>query len=268
MRDEAGQIRSNRMISRDFFLARVLAPGVAKAVEPGQFVEVEVAPGYSPYMRLPLSVGQRDVVEGTIDLLYETVGPKTVALSRLTSGVVVGCLGPLGRGFRPPPLGRTAVLVGGGIGVPPLLFLGEQLRRAGHDVCLLIGARNIGKHLPEKILQRAADQVMLATDDGSIGHHGLVTDLLAGACELAGDCTVYSCGPHGMMSVTASTCRDRGIPCQVSLEEYMACGIGVCVGCVVELKPPEHGDGAVSPYLSYSRICVDGPVYDAERVQW
>ena len=269
MLDERGLITLNRRIAQDFYLARLEAPGVARLVEPGQFVEVQVTSQYSPYLRLPLSVGQRDVQSGTLDLLYEAVGPKTAALRALPSGSEVACLGPLGRNFRAPPSDRSALLVGGGIGVPPLLFLGETLRYAGHDVSLLVGARTNGKHLPGEFLERAAQRVMLATDDGSLGHHGLITDLLAGAAEAAGACTVYTCGPHGMMAATAAICGDLGLSCQVSLEEYMACGTGVCVGCVVQTRRSQDEVTAdSSPYLTYSRICVDGPVYDAERICW
>ena len=267
MEDERAVVTSNARVAEDFYLARLTAPAIARQVAPGQFVEVQVAPAFTPYLRLPLSVGQRDVEAGTVDLLYEAVGPKTAALSRLQSGTEVACLGPLGHGFREPGPGAAAVLVGGGIGVPPLLFLGDYLRRAGCRVILLIGARGAGKHLPPELLQPAADELLLATDDGSKGHHGLVTELLPGTAERARDCVVYCCGPHGMMAAVAASCLELRLPCQVSLEEYMACGIGVCVGCVVERVKPSGGDDT-SPYTRYSRICLDGPVYDAESVRW
>ena len=267
MEDERAVVTSNERVAEDFYRARLAAPAIARQVEPGQFVEVQVAQDFSPYLRLPLSVGQRDVEAGTIDLLYEAVGPKTAALSRLQGDTDVACLGPLGHGFHEPAAGAAAVLVGGGIGIPPLLFLGDYLRRGGCRVILLIGARNAGKHLPPELLEPAADEVLLATDDGSKGHQGFVTELLPGAVERTRDCAVYCCGPYGMMAAVAAACRDLRLPCQVSLEEYMACGIGVCVGCVVETAKPSKGDDA-SPYNRYSRICLDGPVYDAESVCW
>ena len=125
---------------------------------------------------------------------------------------------------------------------------------------LLAGARNAAKHLPLAALQAAAPQVRLATDDGSIGHHGLVTALLAEELAAA-PALVCACGPHWMMRAVAGLCRRGGAACQVSLEEYMACGFGVCVGCVVETA---SGEG----YGRYQRICVDGPVFDALQVRW
>jgi dihydroorotate dehydrogenase electron transfer subunit len=158
------------------------------------------------------------------------------------------------------------VLVGGGIGVPPLLFLGSELRGRNIPVSLLVGARTASRHLPDDMLEGAAHEVATATDDGSGGHRGFVTDLLEFTLDEHGDCAVYTCGPGAMMAAVAAICRERAVTCQASLEEYMACGFGVCVGCVVEMAP---GDGeVVSPYERYRRICVDGPVFDALRVRW
>lgn len=265
MVDEKAQVCSSRPVAQDCYLTRLLAPRIAAGAAPGQFVAVRVSGEFSPFLRLPLSVCGADPAAGTIDLLYEDVGPKTHALSRVRPEGEVACLGPLGRGFSPPALGKGALLVGGGIGLPPLLFMGEALRRGGQGaVTLLAGARRAAEHLPEEMLRAAAPTVRQATDDGSLGRHGLVTELLAE--ELAADRQrqVYTCGPHPMMKAVARLCRDRQVACQASLEEYMACGFGVCVGCVVEVMPA----AGASPYERYRRICLDGPVFDARQVRW
>ena len=212
-----------------------------------------------------MSVCAVDSDAGFIEILYEDMGPKSRVLSQLRPGVQMACLGPLGKGFTPPPAGTGAILVGGGIGVPPMLYWGLALGRRAYRVALLVGARNKGKHLPDELLAPAAKVVRQATDDGSLGHAGLVTDLLRD--ELAGDGehVVYCCGPHGLMQAVAVLCREREVPCQVSLEEYMACGIGICVGCAVEL---ERAEAEGSDYTRYARICVDGPVFDARQVKW
>ena len=163
-----------------------------------------------------------------------------------------------------PPKDTRVVLVGGGIGVPPLLYWGLELKQRKYRTVLLVGARTADKHLPRKLLEPAADIVHFATDDGSLGHAGLVTAPLQH--ELAGErpCAVYCCGPHAMMEAVAAICIEAQVPCQVSLEEYMACGIGICVGCAVELATAK-GD---TDYGRYARVCVDGPAFDARQIKW
>ena len=265
MLDTRVQVIANEEVAADFYLMRLAAPEIA-ASQPGQFVEVQISQSYAPFLRVPLSVCGVDRKAGSVDLLFEDMGPKTHALSLVRSGMELACLGPLGKGFSMPAAEQRAVLVGGGIGIPPLLFLGELLRRAGHHVSLLAGARIGAKHLPDDMLQAVAQNVRQATDDGSLGYRGLVTDLLEDELVADASCAVYTCGPHGMMAAVAAICDKARVFCQASLEEYMACGFGVCVGCAVEVLPE---DGEVrSPYLQYSRVCVDGPVFDARRVNW
>ena len=267
MKDVTGKVLFNLEVAEDFYLLRLAVPKIAEGVVPGQFVEVKVSSNYSPFLRMPLSICKTDPALGTIDLLYEDLGPKSRALSLQQPGCEIAVLGPLGNGFKVTEGDRTAMLVGGGIGIPPLLFLAGELRRAGRQVVLLVGARNGKKHLPDNLLNAAAGEIRKATDDGSAGHHGLVTDLLTEKLTGGKRFSVYTCGPHAMMAAVTAICKGHRIPCQASLEEYMACGFGVCVGCVVELRPPEN-ETFSSPYLQYSRICIDGPVFDAHRVCW
>ena len=265
MLDERTEVCFNREVAEDFYLLQLQAPSIAAAARPGQFVEVRVSRRISPFLRVPLSVCQIDADSGTIDVLYEDMGPKTHALSQAKAGDVLDCIGPLGQGFRAPLAGTRPVLVGGGIGVPPLVFLGARLRAGGADPVLVVGARSAAKHLPDDLLGPAAATLLRATDDGSLAHQGLVTDLLAPLLA-EGGVEVFTCGPHGMMAAVAGLCRQAQVPCQASLEEYMACGFGVCVGCVVEIEPAEGQEQ--SPYERYRRICLDGPVFDAHRVNW
>ena len=264
MIDEQARLLSNREVAADFYLARLNAPYIAAQIEPGQFVNIEVSAGIAPLLRVPLSVSGVDREAGMIEVLYEEVGPKTRALSQLGPDAILPTLGPLGKGFVPPPEGTRVALVGGGIGVPPLLYWGLELRQRAHQTALLVGARTAGKHLPSELLAPAADIVRLATDDGSLGHAGLVTDLLQHELDEKEPCAVYCCGPRGMMQAVAAMCLEAQVPCQVSLEEYMACGIGICVGCAVELETAK-GD---TDYGRYARICVDGPAFDARQIKW
>lgn len=264
--DERIHLLTKEEVAQDFFLAQFDAPGIAAEAIPGQFVEIQVSEGETPFLRLPLSLCAVDWEAGNIDLLFEAVGPKTEALKRMEIGSEAACLGPLGKGFQAPPTGRTGLLVGGGIGIPPLLFWSEVLRAQGYRTILLAGARTADKHLSDSLLMADVQKVRRATDDGSMGHAGLVTDLLAEELGGEDECAVFTCGPHGMMAAVAALCAERGVACQVSLEEYMACGIGICVGCVVEVIP-EEGEGE-SDYGRYRRVCVDGPVFDARQVRW
>ena len=264
MIDEPARLVSNREVAADFYWARLNAPRIAARIEPGQFVNIQVGAGGAPLLRLPLSVSGADRKAGSIEVLFEEVGPKTRALSQLGPDAVMPTLGPLGKGFAPPPAGVRVALVGGGIGVPPLLYWGLELRQRAHPTALLVGARTADKHLPRELLAPAADVVCCATDDGSLGHAGLVTDLLQRELAENGPGAVYCCGPHGMMQAVAAICLAAQVPCQVSLEEYMACGIGICVGCAVALKT-EKGD---SDYGRYGRVCVDGPAFDVRQIQW
>ncbi|MFH1569008.1 MAG: dihydroorotate dehydrogenase electron transfer subunit [Gemmatimonadota bacterium] len=263
--DGSAQLCFTLEVADGFYLTRLSAPTVAASAVPGQFVSLKVADSGTPLLRVPLSLLAADPIAGTIEVLYERVGPKTACLSQLSAGARVPCLGPLGRGFPAPASGRTPLLVGGGVGLPPLLFLGRQWRAAGRqEAVVLAGARHAGKHLPAAMLAAAGNQVRQATDDGSLGRRGLVTDLLAEALEEVSGAVVYTCGPHPMMAAVARLCDERQVPCFASLEAYMACGYGVCVGCVVELAEG-HRDG---PYGRFSRVCIDGPVYSASQIAW
>jgi dihydroorotate dehydrogenase electron transfer subunit len=191
--------------------------------------------------------------EGEAHYLLEDVGPGTHRLCELRVGEEVWALGPLGRGFTPPEAGRRALLVGGGVGIAPLAILQDLLLRRDGTAApplALLGFRDSARAQGAALLQGA----QIATDDGLVGHRGLVTDLLR--CELDKDPTavIYACGPAPMLEAVRAMCAARGVPAQLALESGMACGFGACFGCVVPTK-----DG-------YLRVCVDGPVLDAQRL--
>jgi NAD(P)H-flavin reductase len=211
---------------------------------PGQFYMLTAGERWGggaderPFLPRAFSV-MRDHGDGTLDFLLEDVGPGTIRLCELDAGDGLYLLGPLGNGFAPPREGRRPVLVGGGVGIAPLAIWGDEL---GGPTTLL-GFRDAG-HAEGAVLLPGAQ---VATDDGSVGHHGLVTDLL----DLAGHIEVYACGPPRMLDAVAALCNDAGVPAQLAMESGMACGFGACFGCVV---PTSEG---------YVRLCVDGPVLEA-----
>jgi len=226
---------------------------------PGQFVQVRVAEATDPFLRRTFSISGADPDRGTVRLMVDVVGRGTRQLCGMGPGAALSCIGPLGWGFDTGFGGPGAcLLVAGGVGVAPLLFLADRLRSRGErEITVLMGART------GDILDMANDPVLdgltvrYATEDGSRGYRGYVTGPLEE--ELAGGryTAVYTCGPHPMLRATAGIARKHGIPCQVSLEERMACGIGACLGCAVRLA-----DGNVV------RACKEGPVFDAEEIAW
>lgn len=191
--------------------------------------------------------------EGEVHFLLEDVGPGTYRLCELGPGEQMWLLGPLGRGFALPNDGRRALLVGGGVGIAPLAIWQDVLLAQDMAVStsVLLGFRD-GAHAEGAALLTNAT---LATNDGSVGHHGLVTDLLESELDLDEQATVYACGPPPMLEAVRALCERRQVPAQLALEAGMACGFGACFGCVV---PTRSG---------YARVCVDGPVLDAGELE-
>jgi dihydroorotate dehydrogenase electron transfer subunit len=218
--------------------------------QPGQFYMLAAERDWGgedgrPY--LPRAFSFARVQAGELAFLLEAIGPGTDRLARLRPGDGLCVTGPLGVGFGPPARGR-AVLVGGGIGTAPLLCWLDAL---GGDAAVLLGFRS-AEHAQAAAL--FADPVV-ATDDGSVGRHGLVTELLREELDRDGDMTVYACGPPPMLEAVRAMCAEREVPAQLAMEAGMACGFGACMGCVV---PTRNG---------YVRLCVDGPVVDAADLE-
>ncbi|HEY2536241.1 MAG TPA: dihydroorotate dehydrogenase electron transfer subunit [Solirubrobacteraceae bacterium] len=219
---------------------------------PGQFAMLAAAEGWGggeegrPYLARAFSVAR--VRDGEAHYLLEDVGPGTRGLCALAPGDGVLALGPLGRGFSLPQEERRALLVGGGVGIAPLAILQDALTQTGSASTVLLGFRDAAHAVGARLLSGA----ILATDDGSVGHAGLVTELLAAELERDGHAVVYACGPAPMLEAVRALCAARVTPAELALEAGMACGFGACYGCVVPAR-----DGR------YLRVCVDGPVIDA-----
>lgn len=224
---------------------------------PGQFAMLAAAERWGggederPYLARAFSIARRRV--GESHFLLEDVGPGTRRLCELRDGEHLWALGPLGKGFRPPTQRRRAILVGGGVGIAPLAILQDALEaEAERKVAVLLGFRD-GARAEGAALLRGAQ---VATDDGSVGHHGLLTDLLTAELDRDERAVVYACGPAPMLEAVRAICAEREVSAQLALEAGMACGFGACFGCVV----PRRGGG-------YLRVCVDGPVIDAHELE-
>jgi NAD(P)H-flavin reductase len=219
---------------------------------PGQFAMLACAErwgaGEDERPHLPRAFSIARLVDGECHFLIDDVGPGTRRLSELRAGEQLWALGPLGRGFTAPPEGRRAILVGGGAGIAPLAILQDRLQVT---TTVLLGFRDLAHAHGAALL----DGARVATDDGSTGHHGLVTDLLDADLVRDPDAIVYACGPAGMLEGVRALCERTATPAQLALEAGMACGFGACYGCVV----PKRGGG-------YLRVCLDGPVIDAAEL--
>lgn len=229
---------------------KLSCPVIAKEAMAGQFVEVYPDNGINLLSR-PISICEINKEEGILRLVFQIVGKGTKLFSELKFGDEVRLLGPCGNGYTLSE--GKSVLVGGGIGVPPLIETCKQLK--GKKIVVL-GFRS-GSFLVEEF-EKLGAKVYVATDDGSVGFKGNVVDLLR-AEGIKGD-MIYSCGPKIMLKFLSMYAEENNIPCQVSMEERMACGIGACVGCVVQIK---DGEG-----WAYKKVCKDGPVFDSREVCW
>jgi dihydroorotate dehydrogenase electron transfer subunit len=226
-----------------------------RAPRPGQFAMLAATERWGagederPY--LPRAFSYARWQDGEAHFLLENVGPGTKRLCELAPGEGLWALGPLGIGFTAPSAERRALLVGGGVGIAPLAVWQDVLCSEGRSAMVLLGFRD-GAHAEGAALLADA---RLASDDGSVGHHGLVTDLLRAELERDDHATVYACGPPAMLEAVRALCAERDIPAQLALEAGMACGFGACYGCVV---PAREG---------YLRVCLDGPVVEASALE-
>jgi len=260
--DSLVTIDDNRPLSRSGYVVTFRSPRLAAETRPGQFVMLGFPVGTDPLLRRPYSiyrVGRPGYAADMCEVQYKVVGAGTARLASMRPGETLTCLGPLGRGFMSPPAGREPVLVAGGIGIAGLLHLAAELRAADHRPALLFGCRDAEDVALAEGFQALAIPAEIATEDGSVGAKGLVTVLLEARIG-AGPIEIYACGPHPMLRAVARLAAGRA-GCQVAMESHMACGFGVCLGCVV---PTASGTG----YERYVRACVEGPVFRAEEIAW
>ena len=270
-------ILRNERIARDTYRLRFEAPEIARRITPGQFVMVRLSGCDDPLLGRPFAL--YDTVLSTsgepigLDIVYLVLGKMTARLSAMQAGQPLDIWGPLGNGF-PTSAADHLMLVAGGIGQTPFPAVAQEAlgQRVYGDpprvapraerVTLLYGARNASYLAGVDDFERIGVRLQISTDDGSRGHHGFVTDLLR--TELANLPVVpqvHCCGPEPMMEKVAEICRQGSVPCQVSLETPMACGIGICFSCVAKIRD-------AGGQWDYKRTCVEGPVFEASRIEW
>jgi len=319
-REVKAKILLHRRIGPDYFRLQLACPEIARQARPGQFLMLHITDLKDPFLRRPFSfsrifrpleVKKKPLDEGGVEICYQTVGRGTRLMTQLQEGQRVDLLGPLGNGFWPEEQCARVILVGGGIGVPPLLSWAQELRKKGSgkkrsakaseaspELIFLMGAKSKEKTIGVGECRKWGIEVQVATEDGSLGMKGMVTDLLGRELMTGqhGATALYACGPNAMLVQVAQVAEQFDLPCQVLLESRMACGVGACLGCMVKLREErepiplsalsnqdscpgeaaeerESREGGISmisetPPFRYARVCKEGPVFDARKIFW
>ncbi len=247
-------VLANERVAEGVGLVVFEARRTAEAIRPGQFVHLRIAEGTDFILRRPFSVYRAGA--GQIEILYQVVGRGTRVLADAGPGVVMDVLGPLGNGWTIPDGISHALVVAGGLGAAPMGMLVEELAERGVAVSVAQGAPTAERLFGRELFEATCRRVDVATDDGSAGAAGLVTPLSDALIARDRPDVVYACGPEPMQRIVGAQAAAAGVPCQVSLERLMACGVGACLSCVVSTV---HGR---------KRACVDGPVFDSAEVLW
>jgi dihydroorotate dehydrogenase electron transfer subunit len=247
------KILTNQLIAKNIFSMTLHAPDIAETARAGQFVMVYLNRGEMLLPR-PISICDAGLNPGEIHLVYAVAGAGTEVLSAMKSGENIRLLGALGNGFLTDDNDKTkrtrVAIVGGGIGSPPLYFLAKELKNHGVCTDVFLGFR--AEPILTEMFKNVADRLFITTEDGSFGHRGLITEVLS-AQKIEYD-RIYSCGPLPLLRAVAELAHEKNIPCKISVEERMACGIGACVGCVVKAGE------------TYVKVCAEGPVFDSREI--
>jgi dihydroorotate dehydrogenase electron transfer subunit len=260
-RDERAVLVERRSLSPDAFLLFFESPSLYSEFTPGQFTMVRV-PGAGTLLRRPYSLCASNPEAKRFSLMVKVVGEGSRALTELAVGQEVDCLGPLGTSFDIPDEGTRGVMVAGGVGIAPFFGFCQKLAHLNRKGIVLLGGRQAHDLYLREEFEHLGMDVRCATEDGSFGHKGLVTERLDEILSEEEPTRLYSCGPTGMLIRAAQLARDRGISHQVSIERRMGCGMGCCWGCVVYTRKSGEEPG------EYRRSCTEGPVFDADEICW
>lgn len=260
MVEQTVQIVANTRATDLYFLLVVRAPQIAPLVQPGQFAHLRILPLRDALLRRPFSIYQTQ--EDTFSILYKVVGKGTETLSRMRPGEELSVIGPLGHGFTLPSRGgETPLLIAGGYGMAALYLLAQRSPQKG---IVFVGGRRRVDILCEAEFRALGWEVRVATEDGSLGEKGLVTQpLLAeirGPKSAVRNFKLFACGPTPMLRAVSKIAEEFNVPAELSMDEHMCCGVGVCLTCVIPVKTGEEWE--------YQRTCTEGPVFDSRQVLW
>ena len=247
------KIEENREIARDYYELVLSTPELAKTdILPGQFLTIRISESPSPLLRRPFAFSGQEGT--TCSMIYQRRGPGTDVLAGKRPGDRIDIIAPLGNSWPEPEKGETAILVAGGIGMGPILYFARKLKQKDLPFSLILGSRS-SEFLPSADFTEGLNPV-ITTDDGTSGIKGTVSEALA-----TGEYTAprfYACGPHPMMKAVHEYAVKLNAPCHVSMEQTIACGVGACMGCVIQLTGTDR----------FARVCADGPIFDSREIVW
>lgn len=248
-------------LKSDIFKYSVEAPDIVKDAKQGQFIEIRVSDNVEPFLRRPISIHNMDKENGILEFIFQVKGKGTKILSEKVEGDLIDIIGPLGHGTFEYNDFQNIAIIGGGIGVFPLYELAKNAKNDGKNVNIYLGFRNKDFVVLEDEFKELANELILTTDDGSYSEKGFAIDFLKKDVEDGKIDCIFACGPLPMLKAVRNYAIEKNIPCQISLEEKMGCGLGVCLGCAV--KTAESS----SENPEYVHVCKVGPVFEAKDVE-
>lgn len=248
-------------LKSDIFKYSVEAPDIVKDAKQGQFIEIRVSDNVEPFLRRPISIHNINKENGILEFIFQVKGKGTKILSEKVEGDLIDIIGPLGHGTFEYNDFQNIAIIGGGIGVFPLYELAKNAKNDGKNVNIYLGFRNKDFVVLEDEFKELANELILTTDDGSYSEKGFAIDFLKKDVEDGKIDCIFACGPLPMLKAVRNYAIEKNIPCQISLEEKMGCGLGVCLGCAV--KTAESS----SEKPEYVHVCKAGPVFEAKDVE-
>ena len=252
------EIIKKEFLKEDICCMTVLSKEIANSAKPGQFLDIRVTDNIEPLLRRPISIYNTDEKRGEVEFIFQIKGKGTKLLAERREGELLDVIGPLGNGTFKFEGYKNIAIIGGGIGIFPLKELSKKAKDAGVNSKIYIGFRNKELVILEDEFRRACNELIITTDDGSYGKKGFAINFLKEDLKKNKPDCIYACGPLPMIKAVQTLAKEEKIPCQISLEERMACGIGVCLGCAVK---------EVNKDNNYKHICKNGPVFDATMVE-
>lgn len=252
---------NKEQLANDIFKFSVKAEEIAKISKPGNFIEIRVSDQVEPFLRRPISIYNLDKEEGILEFIFQVKGKGTKILSKKKIGDDIDIIGPLGFGTFKFEGNKKIAIIGGGIGVFPLQELAKQAKKINIEVDTYLGFRNKEYVVLEKEFEKVSDKLVITTDDGSYGEKGFAINFLEKELNSKNYDCIYGCGPLPMLKAIQKLSVDKNIECQISLEEKMACGLGVCLGCAVKTAKSSKENP------EYWHVCKGGPVFNARDVE-
>lgn len=256
---EKVELVKKEQIKSDIYKYSVKSDKMANQAKPGQFLEIRVTDSIEPFLRRPISIHNVKKEEGIIEFIFQVKGKGTELLAERKEGELIDIIGPLGQGTFNIDGYEKIAIIGGGIGIFPLYELAKKAKKDGKNVNMYLGFRNKDFVILENEYKNVSNNFTLSTDDGSYGKNGFAINFLKDDISKNPVDCIYACGPLPMLKAVQALAKEKNIPCQLSLEERMGCGMGACIGCVVKYKTETED--------TFKRVCREGPVFDANTVE-